>query len=175
MRWRTYSEVPKIEVSDTGMVRYTETRALVPQKITEKGYRAVNIYVGGRVRCIRVHRAVAMEFLGAPPDDLCVECREAGVDYVLVNHKDGDKTNNAVENLEWSSPKKNSFHASRMGLLAAPSGSSSHMAKLTDEQVAEIRNRFVLGCRENGYRPLAKKYGLDRMTVKAIVLGKTYK
>lgn len=88
------------EVSNFGRVKslcagkWKSTTLRKPQP-TRNGYRAVTLKKSGKVRSITVHRLVAITFLDNP-DGL----RE-------VNHKDEDKTNNHVDNLEWCTRKYN--------------------------------------------------------------------
>lgn len=67
-------------------------------------YRAVSLYKNGRTEKYLVHRLVAMAFLAND------ECKET------VNHIDGNKINNNVLNLEWSTQKENNEHAYKTGL-----------------------------------------------------------
>jgi hypothetical protein len=71
-----------------------------------------------------VHRLVAAAFLGPCPTD-----------YV-VNHRDGNKSNNAAENLEYVTSQENSAHAQRTGLR--PFGENHPNAKLSSEAVVAI-------------------------------------
>lgn len=69
------------------------------------GYLKVDLYMNGIKSSKRVHRLVAEAFIPNPknkPD---------------VNHKDGNKCNNSVDNLEWVDKKENMQHASKNGLL----------------------------------------------------------
>lgn len=68
-----------------------------------KGYRVVTLCEGGRQHKRYVHRLIAEAFHGPP----------LGLN---VNHKDGDKTNNRVENLEWVTARENNQHAINTGL-----------------------------------------------------------
>lgn len=83
------------EVSDTGAVRKINGNEL-KQHITS-GYKRV--YLGGRQRCHLVHRLVAMAFVDNP------EKKPA------VNHRDLNKGNNELSNLEWVTIKENNDHA----------------------------------------------------------------
>lgn len=65
------------------------------------GYRAISVRYMGKVVSILVHRLIAKAFLGACPDG-----------YV-VNHKDENKINNAIDNLEYVTPKENFWHSFR--------------------------------------------------------------
>ncbi|AYP69081.1 putative HNH endonuclease [Acinetobacter phage BUCT629] len=86
------------------------------------GYPYVN--VGGKRYCI--HTLVAMMFLEEKP--LWAQ---------VINHKDGDKTNNAVENLEWSTHKDNNRHA-RINLLNKQHGERCNLTKFSDDVVDAV-------------------------------------
>ena len=77
---------------------------ILRQQNSNKGYKLVSLYKEG-VGCSHfVHRLVAIEFLPNP------------YDLPQVNHKDGDKNNNAVSNLEWCTCDENIEHAFKIGL-----------------------------------------------------------
>ena len=89
-----------------------------------------------------------------------------------VNHKDGNKKNNVVENLEWVTHSENNRHMYSV-LHVRPSygmlGKASHNRKLTKEQVDSIRadNRYQ--------RVIAKEYGVGQTTISAIKRRKVYR
>ena len=72
-----------------------------------RGYEQVSLSVDGKSHKVYVHRLVAEAFLVGKHD--------------TVNHKDGNKLNNCVDNLEWVSYSENNLHAYAMG-LKSPSG-----------------------------------------------------
>lgn len=90
---------PKYEVNEKGEVRHAENKRPLKQRLNRYGYPTVVLSVSHNKRqypC--VHRLVAMAFIPNPDDLPC------------VNHKDEDKTNNSVENLEWCTPAYNSAY-----------------------------------------------------------------
>ena len=70
-----------------------------------------------------VHRLVATAFIPNPKNKPC------------VNHKDFDKTNNCVSNLEWVTYRENTLHATQNGVLVSYKGRESNLTKYTEEQV----------------------------------------
>lgn len=88
------------------------------------GYQRVTLSKDGKTKRFFVHRLVAEHFLPKPAN---------WVGRLEVNHKDGDKTNNSLENLEWSSGSENKVHALETGLRK--SGEKWHASKATNAQV----------------------------------------
>ena len=64
------------------------------------GYFRTTLSIAGNRQHAQVHRLVAFSFLGPPPTP----------EHTCVNHKDGNKSNNALENLEWMTPSENMYH-----------------------------------------------------------------
>lgn len=96
----------KIEVSNQGRVRSLlrgYPRVLLTQ-VDKKGYHRVRVSIAGEKKTYKLHREVAKAFL--PNID----------NLPQVNHKDGDKSNNNVTNLEWVTNAENARHAIRSGL-----------------------------------------------------------
>ena len=91
------------EVSDKGRVKsigYGKERILKLLR-TPKGYLLVSLWKNGEMKNYRIHRLVAQTFI-PNPDNL-----------PMVNHKDENKTNNYVQNLEWCTNKYNSNYGTR--------------------------------------------------------------
>ena len=93
------------EVSSTGEVRNARTLVVLKQSVCN-GYRRVNLWKGNKYKTKKVHRLVAEAFI------------ENHLGKRTVNHIDGDKTNNSVENLDWATYGENTKHAYDLGLNA---------------------------------------------------------
>lgn len=106
-----------------------------------------------------IHRLVAKTFILNP------ENKET------VNHKDGIKTNNHVNNLEWNSMTENNQHAIDIGLVNNK-GENNGRSKLTQKEVDEIRAKYI------PYKytavKLAKEYGVYKSTIKKIINKTTW-
>ena len=148
------------EVSDQGRVRRLSGLVLRPS-LNRDGYPRLRLKRDDVDRSVLVHRLVAAAFLGPCP---------AGKE---VNHKDGNKANSALMNLEYVTPSENKLHSYRvLGRKAAPNyGSANGYSKLKEEQVLEIVRRYRGG--ENG-KALAAHFGVTQPLVSMIVLGKKW-
>lgn len=93
--WKIISKFPKYEVSSLGRIRKISTNKLLYLKDHTAGYKQVIIQEANKKYYLYVHRLVAEAFIDNPND------------YPYINHKDEDKSNNSVENLEWCTPKYN--------------------------------------------------------------------
>lgn len=91
-----------------------------------------------------------------------------------VNHKDGNKANDALANLEYVTVSENIRHAFRTGLLVRARGEASPVAKLTDAMANEIRARYRRYDRAASQYVLAREYGVNQGAISAIVRGETY-
>lgn len=118
--WKPIPEFPGYEVSDHGQVRSWRTYdpsgtfACEPHLLKtppDRGYPCVDLHRDGRSHTKRVHRLVALVFLGPRPEGL------------QVCHYDGDKANNHISNLRYDSAKGNVADAIRHGTIAYPPNS----------------------------------------------------
>lgn len=160
-----------IEVSNLGRVKSLSrivktkggsTRTTMPrimkQPYSPKGYRTVNIMIGGIQKHHRVHRLVMQTFVPNPEDK------------PEVNHINGIKDDNRLENLEWVTSKENSLHAIRTGLQKTNCGEKVGNSKLTNENVLEILE--LNGKVSQG--EIAKRFNVCQQTVSAVVRNITW-
>ena len=98
-------------VTKLGEVWNTETMTKLGIRTDGRGYRQVNL---GSEHNVSVHRLVAHHFVPKPKDLVDQGLKE---DDLVVNHLDGNKRNNRCDNLEWTTIKGNTEHASINGLM----------------------------------------------------------
>lgn len=164
-------------VSEEGEVFSNKNGALkkLKQGRDPAGYPQHGFSVGnGRVITLRVHKIVASAWLPPPPSPEHV-----------IRHRDGNNKNNRADNLLWGTQQENIDDKRRHGTLATGDrngsrlhpesivrGSRSNFAKLSEEQVAEIRARLAQGEKGNA---IARDFGVAKTTISAIKCGKNWR
>ena len=101
--------------------------------INERGYCKVSVIINSQSKRVSVHRLVAMAFITNPENK------------PQVNHIDGIRNNNYVENLEWCTATENVRHAWDNGLNKAKKGEEVAHTRLTNEEVIEIKKLYRSG------------------------------
>lgn len=126
--WRKVGISPNYSVSSQGRIRNDITNCVLNPGSWSKNSPYLRLLLptenGQKMLC--VHRLVATAFLGEPPNG-----------YV-VNHKDGNKQNNCVENLEWTTRSENDKHAYRMGLRHSTSAQIQKAIDATKRKVINL-------------------------------------
>ncbi len=112
-----------------------------------------------------VHRFVAEAFLGSCPEGM------------EVNHKDGCKTNNCADNLEYVTPRGNIVHAFRMGLMNPRDGENNSNAKLTVSNVREIRDSYASRkiLRSDFIDQFAERFEVPKSTIESVIGNRSWK
>ena len=146
-------DFPDYSVSASGKVFSSKTDKILKPSLDNWGYPVVSLSNGEKKRTAKVHLLVAEAFIGPKPQGL------------QVNHKDGDKTNNHVDNLEYVTPSENSLHAVRLGLTPKTYPSRQ---RLSSDQVEVIR--ALKG--QKLQREVAEIFGVSREHVRDIQNGK---
>lgn len=149
--WRVAGNY-RYSVSNDGLVKNNKSGRILSPGVV-RGYFCVTLSKGSLRATVRVHRLVAALFLGKCPVGM------------QVNHKDGNKQNNRIENLEYVTPQGNTIHAWSKNLC---SGNS----KNTKAQVLEIRKLTARGASR---KALAKKFKLDISSICDIHTRRTWK
>jgi hypothetical protein len=128
--------------------RYGFEKLLKP--IKKRGYLSVNLSYNGRLNQEGIHVLVAYAFIENP------------LNKPEVNHINGDKEDNTVDNLEWVTKSENQLHAVRTGLRKVLKGEKHPFCKLTD---ATVRAIFISSL---SVRDLSVKYHISKSHIRDI-------
>jgi hypothetical protein len=139
---------------------FQKERILKPGKY-KTGYSYVILYQNKVTKVFKIHRLVAQAFILNPENK-----RE-------VNHINGIKFHNQLENLEWCTPSENRIHAYKTKLRRSNEGEQNNNVKLTQIQVDEIRQKYIP--RKHSIYKLAKEYNISSSQIFVIVNHKSWK
>lgn len=137
--------------------RRLSTKVLSP-RLKHNGYNQVVLQKDGQRVDVSIHRLVGIAFIPNPENKH------------QINHKNGIKTDNRVENLEWCTGSENIVHADKTGLRIMPKGQCNSMAKLSESDVVEIRSYDSL----ISDLFISKKFQVSRQTINSIRNKKTW-
>lgn len=127
------------------------------------GYKKVRLSNGdGSRKVFSVHRLILETFEPNPNSS-----------NLQVNHKDGNKENNALSNLEWVTCKKNINHAYNLGLYSNIGDNNNGDHKLTTSQVLEIIDLLLE--RTMTIQAIANKYNVSKFAIESIKYKRTWK
>lgn len=129
--WREIEEYPNYMVSNFGNVKSLKTNKILKQYKNNSGYLTIQLCKNGMVKGFLVHRLVAQAFLPNPNN------------LPEVNHKDENKTNNIVSNLEYCDHKYNS----NWGTIKERMSETHKGMKLTEEHKRKIGEKLTNGRR----------------------------
>lgn len=159
-RWRKVAGFPLYEVSDDGQVRSyarTASRNPKPLKTNERddGYLQVKLQ-GGTIKTFTIHKLVFDAFGGAYTGE--------------INHRDGNKKNNSIDNLEVMSRAENIRHSWALGLRSHV-GTKHPKAKFTDDDIREIRAARSAG---KTLTEIAQRFGVHITAISKIARRETW-
>jgi len=136
----------------------------IKHRLNEKGYPQVLLYHNGKDYCKRVHRILAELFIPNPENKK------------QVNHKDRNRANFNLDNLEWCTAKENAIHSvlngGRANWTRNNTGVKNGNSKLTESDVLQIRNLYSIGNYSQG--KLSIKFGVNQPTINKIVNNKLW-
>jgi hypothetical protein len=120
---KSLSRIVKYQENHSGLRK----ERILKQNLTKSGYVHVVICINKLNKTVKVHRLVALAFI------------QNTENKHSVNHINGIKYDNRVENLEWVTHSENIIHAYKTGLKKGIRGNKSHLSKLTIKEVEKIR------------------------------------
>ena len=162
MDWKEIIEFPGYLVSDEGDilrsgktvvhkngVRAYYTSKIMTQYVDRYGYKIAYMRKGDKNFTVKSHILVARAFMGPSPHN-----------KNEVNHKDFDKTNNHINNLEWMSRQENAAHLGK------------HRRRYSSGDVVEMGKRYSTG---ETMSQTSKHFKCDSGLIHKILNGKTYR
>lgn len=138
------------EASSLGRIRTIKTGRIKQSSPDTNGYPTVHLSKLNKGKTYAVHRVIADAFFGDRKG-------------MYVNHKDGNRKNNKLENLELVTPSGNSLHIWKSGIRTR---------KLTKEQITTLKNRNLSG--EPQWK-LAEEVGVSQSLLSLVFRGKKIK
>ena len=176
IKFRVWDEFPKYEVGNDGSIysldyNHTGQRKELKQMPDSDGYSYVFLVVNGKRHKRSVHRMVALSFIDNPEKK------------PQVNHKNGIRYDNRVDNLEWVTSKENCIHAYQVNgrtqtdkqkALAKErfSGENNPKSKINEATVLSIRRLRQKGL---SLQEISERHNISKAQVSAIARGKFWK
>ena len=159
---KTFKQIashPRYEINEFGIVRNIKTKSIKSQYLNDSGYYMISCSYGNKSKPARVHRLLAETFIENP---LNLKC---------INHKNGIKTDNSIENLEWCTHLENMRHAFSTGLVNN-TGEKNGQAKLKEQDVIKIKTLLLSG---KSQQKIANEFNVSRSAVLGIHIGRLWK
>lgn len=157
VEWRPVRDFPNYEVSSDGRVRNVVSGREKSIHLSTNGAYMVNLWRDGAHHPKQVHRLQAFVFLSLEDTSL------------TVNHKNGVRTDNRIENLEVVTQAENNLHKCRV--LGKGRGENCWLSKLKDSDIREIRSLRQKGETQTA---IARLFKVDQSVVSRICARKTW-
>ena len=166
--WLTIPGFPNYSVSSLGNIRSDAASckrpvpgSLLKPRAGVKGHLYVNLYKDKKATSFYVHRAVLIAFSGDPPPE-----------RPCAGHRDGNPSNNRLDNLRWVSHAENSQDSIVHGTSGRPGGERHFRAKLNADDISKAKELVRQGA---SMRSVAKIVGVSHNTISAAINGRSYK
>lgn len=151
------------EINKIGEVKslanYHRKDSIILKQAIVLGYCVVGLSKNNKRKLYKVHRLLAKNFLPNTENK------------ATVNHKNGIKHDNRLENIEWATYSENNNHALNTNLRVMPKNENHHNCKLTKEDIADIRSKYKSG--NYLQKDLSNEYNINFRTVSSIVNNKS--
>lgn len=155
--WKKITGFEKYEISNLGRIRRKYLKGYKFRKpVSQYGYLCITFSVGYNFKKFQIHRLVANEFLNNSENKPC------------VNHINGNKSDNRVENLEWCTYSENEKHSYSI-LGKVTNGICRRKIPLKDIQIIKDLYKSNVSQYE-----IARKYNVSQSTIQLLVNNKTY-
>ena len=149
--------------TEDGHIYSEHLKRNISEYFDKDGYKKVRLSNGNGTRKVfSVHRLILETF-----------CPNENSDKLQVNHKDGDKTNNHISNLEWVTCKQNVQHGYETGLYHNIGDNNNGEHKLCTKQVLEIID--LLLSKKMTIQAIANKYNVSKFAIESIKYKRTWK
>jgi len=154
--WKEIVGYDKYHVSSLGRIKSLNKgrcKILSPEK-TRAGYLRVSLCKQGIIKRFQVHRVIAESFIDNPENKK------------YVNHKNGNKADNRLSNLEWCTASENEKHSYAFLKKTNP------IRKLTEQAVNDIRSNAIKGTNQNNRGNVSDfmhKYRVSRHTILSVI------
>lgn len=164
---KQFIDIPSYEglykMSRDGIVLKNGRLKPMSQHLSTNGYINVRLSKGGKTKTEGLHRLIALSFIDNPRN------------LPVVNHKDLNKLNNSIDNIEWCTQKYNLEHSVSLGNTKPLSGKGEKngFSKLKKEQVLQIREAYKNN--KLSQREIGEIYGVKQTTVANIITRTNWK
>ena len=159
--WKKIIGFEDYNISSIGRVYSNKTNKILKQQPSHNGYLRVCLYDSNHQQHTEiVHRLLAFSFIGEDKEK------------PQINHKNGIKQDNRLENIEWVTSKENIAHSWSTGLKKAQKGENHPSNKLKEKEVLQILHKYKQGITQ---RKIAEQFNICFQNVNSIVKGKIWK
>ena len=140
------------EVSSDGEIKSKRSGKIMKQQVDASGYKTISLHLNKKNKAYKVHRLVALAFIPNPNN------------LPIVNHKDENKKNNRIDNLEWCDYKYNNNYGTKKERISKKmTGENNHFYGKKHSEESKNKMSYVKkGKYSNGDNPSAKKVVCDK-------------